>query len=106
MRKFVGLLIIISIFSFKANFKKNADTIVYNGIVYTVDKKFSTAPAFAVTDGKIIEVGTTDDILKNYSAKEMVDAKGRAAYPGFIDAHAHFVGYGQSLFQEIGRAHV
>ena len=99
MRKFVGLLIIISIFSFKTNFKKNADTIVYNGIVYTVDKKFSTAQAFAVTDGKIIEVGTTDDILKNYSAKEMVDAKGRAVYPGFIDAHAHFVGYGQSLFQ-------
>ena len=99
MRKFVGLLIIISIFSFKANFKKNADTIVYNGIVYTVDKKFSTAQAFAVTDGKIIEVGTTDAILKNYSAKEMVDAKARAVYPGFIDAHAHFVGYGQSLFQ-------
>ena len=99
MRSFVAILIIISIFSFKTNFKKNADTIVYNGIVYTVDKKFSTAQAFAVTDGKIIEVGTTDAILKNYSAKEMVDAKGRAVYPGFIDAHAHFVGYGQSLFQ-------
>jgi hypothetical protein len=99
MRSFVAILIIISIFSFKTNSKKNADTIVYNGIVYTVDKKFSSAQAFVVTDGKIIEVGTTDAILKNYSAKEMIDAKGRAVYPGFIDAHAHFVGYGQSLFQ-------
>ena len=99
MRSFVAILIIISIFSFKTNSKKNADTIVYNGIIYTVDKKFSKALAFAVTDGKIIEVSSTDAILKNYSAKEMIDAKGRAVYPGFIDAHAHFVGYGQSLFQ-------
>ncbi|MEO7293814.1 MAG: amidohydrolase, partial [Ginsengibacter sp.] len=99
MRKFVGLLIIISIFSFNTNTKKNADTIVYNGIVYTVNQKFSTAQAFTVIDGKIVEVGSTDNILKNYSAKEMIDAKGQAVYPGFIDAHAHFVGYGQSLFQ-------
>ena len=99
MRKFVGLLIIISVFSFKTFTKKNADTIVYNAIVYTVDQKFTKAQAFAVTDGKIIEVSSTDAILKNYSAKEMIDAKGHAVYPGFIDAHAHFVGYGQSLFQ-------
>ncbi len=99
MRSFFTIFILISIFSFKNNSKKNADTIVYNGIVYTVDKKFSTAQAFAVTDGKIIEVGATDDILKKYAAKEMIDAKVRAIYPGFIDAHAHFVGYGQSLFQ-------
>jgi predicted amidohydrolase YtcJ len=99
MRPFVAILIIISIFCFSCDSKKNADTIVYNGIVYTVNEKFDTAQAFAVSNGKIIEVGRTDDILKKYSAKEMVDAKGQAVYPGFIDAHAHFVGYGQSLFQ-------
>ena len=99
MHKFIGLLIIIAIFSFNTNKKNNADTIVYNGIVYTVDQKFSTAQAFAVTDGKIAEVGSTDAILKKYSAKEMIDAKRQAVFPGFIDAHAHFVGYGQSLFQ-------
>jgi predicted amidohydrolase YtcJ len=33
------------------------------------------------------------------SAAENIDAKGAAVYPGFIDAHAHFVGYGSSLFQ-------
>ena len=99
MRPFVAILIIISIFCFNCDSKKNADTIVYNGIVYTVNEKFDTAQAFAVSNGKIIEVGRTDDILKKYSAKEMVDARGQAVYPGFIDAHAHFVGYGQSLFQ-------
>jgi predicted amidohydrolase YtcJ len=28
----------------------------------------------------------------------VVNAEGATIYPGFIDAHAHFVGYGQSLF--------
>ena len=79
--------------------KKNVDTIVYNGIVYTVDEKFTIVQAFAVINGKIIKAGTTDDILKKYIGREMIDAKGQSVYPGFIDAHAHFVSYGESLFQ-------
>ncbi len=74
------------------------DLIVHNGMVYTVNDQFATAQAFAVSEGKIIAVGSNDDILKKYKAKETVDAKGQAVYPGFIDAHAHFLGYGQSLF--------
>lgn len=99
MRLFVAILIIASIFSFSADVKKNVDTIVYNGIVYTVNKTFTTTEAFAISNGKIIAAGSNNDILKKYSAKQMIDAKGNAVYPGFIDAHAHFVGYGQSLFQ-------
>ncbi|MDB5192180.1 MAG: amidohydrolase [Segetibacter sp.] len=72
--------------------------IVHNGVVYTVDNSFATSEAFAITGGKIVAVGTSDEILANYKAKETIDAKGRAIYPGFIDAHAHFLGYGQSLF--------
>jgi predicted amidohydrolase YtcJ len=75
------------------------DTIVHNAVIYTVDSSFSTAEAMAVKDGKIVAVGSNDLILKNYSAKEDIDAKGAAVYPGFIDAHAHFVGYGAGLFQ-------
>lgn len=99
MRKLLFFLVIISFFSFRNDFKKNVDTIIYNGIVYTVNSKFDKVQAFAVSDGKIVEVGTNESILKKYAAKEMIDAKGKAVYPGFIDAHAHFVGYGQSLFQ-------
>lgn len=75
-----------------------ADIIVHNGIVYTVNEKFETVQAFAVKDGKIIATGTDDEILKKYKAKEKIDANGQAVYPGFIDAHSHFLGYGQSLF--------
>ncbi len=75
------------------------DTIVHNGVVYTVNEQFATAQALAVSDGKIVAVGMNDEIISKYKAKETIDAKGQAVYPGFIDAHAHFVGYGQSLFQ-------
>ncbi len=78
--------------------KLHADLILHHGLVYTVNNKFDTVQAFAVKDGKILATGTNQFILENYSASQMVDAKGRAVYPGFIDAHSHFLGYGQSLF--------
>jgi predicted amidohydrolase YtcJ len=79
--------------------KQHADLIVHHGKVYTVDSVFSTAEAFAVNDGKIVAVGNDKDLLNNYEASETIDAHGKAVYPGFIDAHAHFTGYGRSLFE-------
>jgi predicted amidohydrolase YtcJ len=76
-----------------------ADLIIRNAVIYTVDSAFSTAEAMVVKDGKILATGTNDDIESHYKANETIDAKGAPVYPGFIDAHAHFVGYGRSLFQ-------
>jgi predicted amidohydrolase YtcJ len=78
--------------------KEPADMILYHGRVYTVDSAFSKAEAFAVKDGMLLDVGTDKEILAKYSAAKMVDAGGKAVYPGLIDAHAHFLYYGQSLF--------
>lgn len=75
---------------------KKADSVYYNGLIYTVDSAFNTVEAFAVKDGKIIATGTKEEILK-YDAKEQVDLKGKFVYPGFIDAHCHFYGYGVDL---------
>ena len=77
--------------------EQKADLIVYNGLIYTVNQNFDTAQAMAIKDGKIIAVGTNESIRDSYKATEELDAKGKAIYPGFIDAHAHFFGYGQSL---------
>src|ERR1700712_1500229 len=78
----------------------NADLIVKNAQVYTVDNDFSTAQAFVVKGGKIISVGNTDTIEQKYFAKEVIDAQGKPVYPGFIDAHTHFYRYGLTL-QEV-----
>jgi predicted amidohydrolase YtcJ len=77
--------------------KEEVDIIVYNAKVYTVNSKFDTVEAFAVKNGKILALGKSDDIKSKYAGKEEINADGKAVYPGFIDAHAHFYGYGQSL---------
>lgn len=79
------------------NSKESADLLVLNGTIYTVDSSFSTAEAMVIKDGKILETGTSKEISDNYNAKETVDASGKFIYPGFIDAHAHFVGYAANI---------
>lgn len=73
------------------------DLLVYNAKIYTVDSLFTVAEAMAVKGGKIVATGTAKNLRATYRATERFDAKGRYIYPGFIDAHAHFVGYGLGL---------
>ncbi|WP_447640862.1 MULTISPECIES: amidohydrolase [Chitinophagaceae] len=77
--------------------KKPADLIVYNAKVYTVNDRFDTAQAFAVKKGRFVAVGSTKSIVQEYSAAKKIDAAGKTIYPGFIDAHAHFVEYAKGL---------
>ncbi len=79
--------------------KQKIDLLIYNATVYTVDKNFTKTEAIAVDNGKIIAVGNSKDLLKAYDATENIDAKGKFIFPGFIDAHAHFFGYGLGLQQ-------
>ena len=95
LRSFFLFLIVIA-FS-QCNNKTTVDTLLINGIVYTVDSLFSKAEAVAVKDGKVVAVGTTADLQKTYTATETIDLQGKFLYPGFIDAHAHFYRYGLGL---------
>ncbi len=85
------------ILSSSCKFRQKADMVIHNAKIYTVDTNFSVAEAMAVRDGKIIAIGKNEDILKEYESDQVEDAKGKTIFPGFIDAHAHFVGYGSSL---------
>ncbi|TYP92907.1 hypothetical protein BC792_1156 [Sphingobacterium allocomposti] len=69
---------------------KEVDLIVYNANIYTVDSSFSRAQAFAIKNGIFIDIGSSEEIMQKYTAKEHIDAQGRAIYPGLYDAHAHF----------------
>jgi predicted amidohydrolase YtcJ len=80
-------------------FRQKISLLVHHAKIYTVDEKFTTAEAMAVRDGKIIAIGTNDEIMKEYEGEEELNAEGKTIYPGFIDAHAHFVNYGFSLQQ-------
>ncbi len=94
-----NLIFFLSIAFISCNTSSKVDLIVHNAVIYTVDSSFTVAEAMAVHEGKIIAVGKNDDIMKQYASNETIDAQGKAIYPGFIDAHSHYVGYGRSLFQ-------
>ena len=74
--------------------KEKADTIIINANMYTVNNNFELAEAFAIKDGKIIDVGTTLQIQSKYASTYVNDVKGKTIIPGFIDAHCHFYGLG------------
>lgn len=76
---------------------KEADLIIHNAKIYSVDEDSTVYEAMAIKDGKIIALGKENQILNKYSAEQKVDAKLAPIYPGFIDAHCHFIGYGLSL---------
>jgi len=73
-----------------------ADLIVVNARVYTIDPARPRAEAFAVKDGRFIAVGSTADIRNLASARtRVVDAGGQTVTPGFIDTHCHVSGVGE-----------
>lgn len=71
--------------------------LVFNATIYTVDSNFATAEAMVISKGKIIATGKLTDLEKEYKVKERLNAEGKFIYPGFIDAHTHFVRYGLGL---------
>lgn len=77
--------------------KRKADLILTGGTVYTVDEEFSIAGALAVRDGRILEAGTPEAILGKYRSSKVIDLEGAFVYPGWIDSHCHFFGYGMNL---------
>ena len=61
----------------------DADLILHNGKVVTVDKKFSVHQAIAVQGGKVLKVGSNDDVLKTRgAATEVIDLAGKTVLPG------------------------
>ncbi|MEO6583007.1 MAG: amidohydrolase [Ferruginibacter sp.] len=80
-------------------FRQQADLIVHNATIYTVDENFTIVQAMVINEGKIIATGTDDEILKNYKSNETVNAQKKAIYPGFIDAHCHFTGFATDMWK-------
>ena len=92
MKKLLILFTVLAVVS--CSTKQQVDLIVTNANIYTVNDNFETAQAFAVKNGKFLEVGTSKDILAKYDTSTIEDANGQTIVPGFIDAHCHFLGLG------------
>ena len=68
-----------------------ADLIVAHGHVITMDDRRSIIDdgAIAILKDRIVDIGSTADILSRHQAPEIIDATGMVVIPGLIDAHAH-----------------
>lgn len=72
------------------------DTIITASKIYICNEAFDVVEAIAIKDSKIVAFGSQQDISHIYSSENTHDYLG-VIYPGFIDAHSHFYGYGNTL---------
>ncbi|MES2645347.1 MAG: amidohydrolase [Bacteroidota bacterium] len=77
--------------------KKQADLLITNATIYTVDSNFTIVQAMVINKGKIVATGSETELKSKFITGETIDAKGKFIYPGFIDAHCHFLAYGMGL---------
>lgn len=94
MKQYLPLL--ISFIAMSCSEPTQVDCIV-KGKIYTVDEKSTMAEAVAINDGKILAVGSSKKIAEEYEAENLMDFGDKPVYPGFYDAHCHFLGYGLTL---------
>ena len=72
-----------------------ADLILQNATIYTMNEDQPTAQAVAVVDDTIAFVGSEADVASWIGEDtEVLDMRGKAVTPGFIEGHAHFSGVG------------
>ncbi|MGI8468545.1 MAG: amidohydrolase family protein [Pyrinomonadaceae bacterium] len=96
------LLVLTFLFSQQTIYaqKKAVDLIVSGGTVVTMDagKRLIENGAVAVLKDKIVAVGTSVEINKNYASRQIINARGKVIIPGLINTHTHVP---MSLFRGI-----
>ena len=73
------------------------DLVLHSGNIVTVDERIGTVQALAARGGRILAVGSNDDIRKLIGDRtKVINLDGRTAIPGFIEGHGHFTGVGNA----------
>jgi len=78
--------------------RAQADLVLINGRIHTVDNTRPMVTALAVRGGRVMFAGS--DVEARALAgrtTRVIDLRGYAVYPGFTDAHAHLLGLGTTL---------
>jgi len=76
-----------------------ADLVLINGKIITVDSRDSIAQAIAVKGDRILKVGSDSQVKELISTKtRVIDLKGKTVTPGIIDSHIHVLYYGRQFW--------
>lgn len=93
MQKTLMVMIAVGLISSCAPDRSNltADSIYTGGTIVTVNDSQPVAEAVAVKGGKILAVGSREEIERDYKASDsrIVDLGGNTLLPGFVDSHGH-----------------
>ncbi|HUF28418.1 MAG TPA: amidohydrolase [Gemmatimonadaceae bacterium] len=74
-----------------------ADLVLRNGTIITLDSAVPEATALAARDGRIVAVGSDEEISRHIGGRtEVIDLDGATAVPGFIEGHGHFMSLGRA----------
>lgn len=88
------LIVLTSFILVNCTSKQQADTILIDAKIYTVDSNMNIVEAMAIYQGKVIALGSNAEILAHYKSNNIKSIAGEVVFPGFWDAHCHFYGYG------------
>jgi predicted amidohydrolase YtcJ len=70
---------------------------VYNGNIHTLNPDAPQAEAVGILNGRIVALGSNDEVRAALGSSEGIDLGGRTAVPGLIDAHVHFLSLSLAL---------
>ncbi len=70
---------------------QHTDIIIRNGYIVTINPEMDILEngALAIEKGKILAIGNTEEIEKNYTSENVIDASSKIVMPGLINGHSH-----------------
>jgi predicted amidohydrolase YtcJ len=77
--------------------KANADLLVVAKQIQSMDSTLRIYEAMVIKDGKVLALGTQDELGKKYTCAQTINYPNNYIYAGLIDAHCHFYGLGKFL---------
>ena len=84
----------VTLFLFSCTEKQQVDQIIFAKGIYTMDSANSVVECIAISGDQIVTVGSRRQIKRQYKSDTTYDLSDRYIYPGFVDAHCHFLAYG------------
>lgn len=90
LRTFTGVSLLAAMISAQASVP--AESIYVAGDIVTMNAQQPSVEAMAVSAGKIVGLGTRQDIERDFkgASTRVIDLKGHTLLPGFLDAHSHY----------------
>ena len=95
-KKWLLWLVIFNVFA-SCNTKPNADLLLFNGHILSSEFNGFENLGLAIRGDSILDIGPESELRDKYHFVSEKDLKNGFVYPGFIDAHCHFIGYAKSL---------